>query len=409
MHAHLITIGNELLSGRTMNTNAAFIGEQLAAAGAPVLQATVIGDDVGQIVAVIASALEQCDVAIVSGGLGPTHDDVTKVAIARALDVQLVHDERALKQIVDTYRRWGRPLPDIARTMALTPTGAMLLANRWGTAPGLHFTRGDKHLFAVPGVPREMRGMIIESVVPIIRSLPSATPVYVRAVITSGVSESKLSEQLVDLIPAPESEISMAFLPGYSGVEIRLSTESGEQAILALAARIRERLGDAVVGLVEEAGLVATVARMLVERHETLATAESCTGGLLGKILTDRPGSSEYYLGGVVAYSNDIKERLLGVPRDVIETHGAVSSETVLAMAAGARDRLHAAYALSITGIAGPGGATPEKPVGLIYLGLAYPGGERHRQLNLSDDREQNRERSAYAALDFLRRHLKAR
>jgi nicotinamide-nucleotide amidase len=408
MHAHLITIGNELLSGRTVNSNAAFIGEQLAAAGAPVVQATVIGDDVGQIAAVIASALEQCDVVIVSGGLGPTHDDVTKVAIAHALGVQLVHDDRALNQIEETYRRWGRPFPEIARTMAITPEGATLLANRWGTAPGLHLTRGAKHLFAVPGVPREMRGMITESVVPILCSLPNATPVHMRAIITSGVPESKLSEELADLIPTPDSGINMAFLPGYSGVEIRLSTESGEQAISALAARIRERLGDAVVGIAEEVGLVATVARMLVERHETLATAESCTGGLLGKILTDRPGSSEYYKGGVIAYSNDVKEQMLGVPRDILEKHGAVSGETALAMAEGARDRLHATYGLSVTGIAGPGGATPDKPVGLIFLGFAYPGGERHRQLNLTDDREQNRERSAYAALDLLRRHLKA-
>lgn len=407
MRAHLITVGNELLSGRTVNTNAAFIGEHLSRAGAPVVQTTVIGDDVGEITAAIARAIEKSDVVVVSGGLGPTHDDVTKVALARALGVALVHDGRAMQQIEETYRRWRRPLPQIARTMAMTPEGAQLLPNNWGTAPGLHLKHAETHLFAVPGVPREMRGMVTESVVPIIRSLPNATPVYVRVIITAGVPESKLSEQLEDLIPASDSGICMAFLPGYSGVELRLSTQLSEHVVSSLEAKIKERLGDVVVGAADDAGLVATIARMLVDRRETLATAESCTGGLLGKTLTDRPGSSEYYVGGVVAYSNDIKADVLRVPREVLEKDGAVSAETAVAMAEGARDRLNATYGLSITGIAGPGGATPEKPVGLIFLGLAYPGGARHRRLNLTDDREQNRERSAYAALDFLRRHLK--
>jgi len=406
MRAHIITIGNELLSGRTVNSNAAYIGHALAAVGAPVAEITVVGDDDEAIVNALQRAVELSDVIVTCGGLGPTHDDITKVAMARALSLELVFDPEAMKRIEARYERWARKMPEAAQSMAMIPKGATTLPNEWGTAPGLHIEYQGTHIFVVPGVPREMRGLISESVVPALRKLPGLTPVYTRALATSGVPESTLAERLSDLIPPEDGPIAMAFLPGYGGVELRFTTTTAEAELDELVAKIEARLGKIVVGDADAVDLVSAVGDLLRERGETLATAESCTGGWLGKVLTDRAGSSDYYVGGVVAYSNEIKVRLLGVAEEILAAHGAVSAETAAAMASGARERLGADYALAITGIAGPGGGTDDKPVGLIYLGMAHGGGVETRRLRLSNDREQNRERSVYAALNLLRRHL---
>jgi nicotinamide-nucleotide amidase len=405
MRTHLITVGDELLSGRTINTNAAHIGARLATAGAPVAASTVVSDDAEEIAVAIRAACRFADVIIITGGLGPTHDDVTVDGVATGLHLLLHEDTRILEDIKSRYARSGRPMPATVGRMARIPEGAVVLANEWGTAPGLYIQSAGKDVFVLPGVPREMRGIFEASVVPFIESHPNRTPVYIRALATAGVPESSLAEQLSDLIPAPGSEVSMAFLPGYGGVEIRLTATEAEFAD-RLADQITERLGSVLVGEATGDSLLVQVGWLLTRSAATLATAESCTGGLLGKLLTDRAGSSDFYLGGVVAYANRVKEDVLDVPTTELEQYGAVSSQVAEAMAAGVRQRLGADYALSITGIAGPGGGTDEKPVGLIYLGLAWEGGTDARKLRLSADREQNRARAAYAALDFLRRHL---
>ena len=402
----LITIGDELLSGRTVNTNAAYIGKRLSAIGAPVCESLVIGDDRLQIVAAVHRGLTGFDVAVITGGLGPTHDDITVEAVAAALGVELERDDSVYAAIETRYRHLDRAMPAGVEKMALIPRGARVLTNNWGTAPGLHIQAGRRHLFVLPGVPAEMQGILDGSVLPALSDLPGRAEVHIRALATTGIYESKLSELLSDLIPGPDDPVKMAFLPNYSGVELRLITRSDRDRLNRLAEEIIERIGDSYLGEAHGEDLVARVSGLLCERRETLVTAESCTGGLIGKLLTDRPGASAFYLGGVVAYSNGLKEQLLGVPQDVLVSHGAVSSETALAMAAGARERLGATYALSVTGIAGPEGEAPDKPVGLIYLGLAAPDGTSYRRLQLSTHREQNRTRSAFAALNYLRRHI---
>jgi nicotinamide-nucleotide amidase len=229
---------------------------------------------------------------------------------------------------------------------------------------------------------------------------------YVRGLATAGLYESRLFEIIEDLIPGRDDTITLAFLPGYAGVELRLSTRGSSEPVDRLAEAIIDRLGDTYLGDAAEQDLIGRLSALLTDRGDTLATAESCTGGWIGKLLTDRPGSSAYFRGGVVAYSNDIKVDLLSVPAETIERHGAVSPETAEAMAAGARGRFGATYALSVTGIAGPEGGTADKPVGLIYLGLATPDTVRSRKLKLPFQRDQNRIRSAYTALNFLRQHL---
>lgn len=408
MDAFLLTVGDELLSGRTLNSNAAYIGKKIAEAGAPVAEAMVVGDRVSEIAQAVKQAAMRYPVVVVTGGLGPTHDDVTLLGIALGLSLPLVEDPGVLKSITERYRRMDRAIPPGVTRMARIPQGARVLPNHWGTAPGLQITSGQASVFVLPGVPREMRGILDESVIPVIRTLPGTSPLYFRAVVTAGVPESSLSERIADLIPPADGPIRLAFLPGYSGVEVRLTTvDSGsETAVDQLAAAIAKRVGPALVGEIAGDDLVSRVGELLRARGATLATAESCTGGLLGKLLTDRAGSSDFYLGGLITYANSAKHDLLGVPSELLERFGAVSAETALAMAKGARERFGSDFALSITGIAGPGGATPEKPVGLIFLGLAWPGGESAKSLQLSTDREQNRERAAYSALNYLRLHL---
>jgi nicotinamide-nucleotide amidase len=406
MRTHLITVGDELLSGRTINTNAAHIGQRLALAGAPVVASTVVSDDTEEIAVALRAACRFADVIVLTGGLGPTHDDVTLDGVATGLHLKLREDTEILKAIKSRYATVKRVMPVAVARMARIPEGALVLANEWGTAPGLHIQSAGKHIFVLPGVPREMRGIFDASVAPFIEAHPDRTPVYVRGLATAGVPESSLAEQLSDLLPAQGSEVRMAFLPGYGGVEIRLTTTTEPESVDRLAGQITERLGSILVGEATGDNLVVSLSHLLTQLGATLATAESCTGGLLGKLLTDRAGSSDFYLGGVVAYANRAKEGLLDVSPTLLLQHGAVSSQVAEAMAGGVRERLGADYALSITGIAGPGGGTEDKPVGLIYLGLAWEGGTDARKLRLSTDREQNRARAAYAALDFLRCHL---
>ena len=406
MNSCIITVGDELLSGRTLNSNAAHLGRELGKTGAPVSRSVVVADDILAIAKAAADAVGHADVLIITGGLGPTHDDVTLDGLAAGLKLELNEDSEIYAEIESRYRKAEKTVPSGARRMARKLAGAVALPNHWGTAPGYYLLYQKTYIFVLPGVPGEMMGILEESVLPRLGGLPGLTPLYVRALSTAGVPESILAEQLSALIPSPGDELRLAFLPGYAGVELRLTTRSDPAAVDRLTEKMAARIGPALVGEAAGDDLVVKVARLLSKSGRTLATAESCTGGLLGKLLTDRAGSSDFYRGGLVAYADAAKVALLGVLQETLLEHGAVSASTALAMARGARERLDADYALSITGIAGPGGGTPEKPVGLIYLGLAWGDGEDCRKLRLTADRQQNRARSAYAALDFLRRHL---
>jgi len=406
MTIDLITIGSELLSGVTLNTNATFIGDQLARAGLRLSRQIAIPDDLDTIIATVRESLARADWVIVSGGLGPTNDDVTKNAIARVFDRPLVFHDEILAEIKGRLARVGRSVTPLVETQALLPRGADIIPNSVGTAVGIVLTEGSSTLVAVPGVPREMRPMITDYIVPRIAAQAKATIAsFVWS--TTGWPESRLYETLEPSI-RKHTELEVAFLPSELGVRLRV-TGSGvdaPQALRRLAEAIRPLIADAVYAE-DDIGLEVVLARLLGERQLTLALAESCTGGLAAKRMTDVPGSSAYMLAGFVTYANRAKIELLGVDPSLIDAHGAVSEPVACAMAEGARARVDADCAIGITGIAGPEGGTPDKPVGLVWLAVAMRDQPTTaQQMRFLGDREMIRARAAQAALNLLRLRL---
>jgi nicotinamide-nucleotide amidase len=375
MKAEIITIGDELLYGHVQDTNSSFIGESLTAEGIEVVFKTSVGDDINRITEALDVARTRADVIIASGGLGPTQDDLTKKAVVKAFKRNLIFHQEILKQIEESFRRRGRPMPKVNQNQALIPQGAKALSNLWGVAPGI-FIEEDKTLFfAVPGVPAEMKWMVENEILPVLIERKPPSFILHRKLRTTGVSESAIYEEIEKLID-PKEEVKVAFLPGYLGVDIRLTAQSGDERqtqvkIDELDQKIRETLGDYLYGTGDQT-LEEVVGRFLSERKQTIAVAESCTGGLVGAKITNVSGSSEYFERGVVTYSNQAKTQLLKVPSEMIERHGAVSEQVAILMAEGVRKLAKTDYGLSVTGIAGPTGGTPQKPVGLVFIGFAH-------------------------------------
>ncbi len=405
MKAEVVTIGNEILSGDTVDTNSAFIGQKLTELGIQVEWITSVGDrreDIGQ---AFEAALGRVDLVIVTGGLGPTHDDVTKKVFVILFQKRLVLNEQILEQVRIRFRKRGIVMPQINVEQAMVPEGVKLLENRSGTAPGFHLERQNKHIFLLPGVPKEMRQMLEGGVLPVVKELARGEEICRLTLRTTGISESSLFEKLKGL----KEMASIAFLPGYSGVDIRITirdSRAGERVQTA-AQQIRQLAGDFVYGTEKET-LEEVVGCQLRKSVLKLAVAESCTGGLIAHRLTNIPGSSDYFERGVVTYSNESKIQLLGISAETIRRYGAVSAQTAEAMAAGVRKLSGTDIGLSITGIAGPTGATPTKPVGLVYIGLSTREDRVSRKLQFGDDRLVNKERMSQAALEMLWRKLKA-
>lgn len=414
MTAEILTIGTELLLGHSIDTNSAYIGEQLAETGIDVYWKTTVGDNEGRIREALGLALARSEIVITTGGLGPTEDDVTCRVIAGMLGRPLVLDQTVLESIRQRFAERGLAMSNNNERQALIPDGATVLPNPRGTAPGLFIRLGDgKLVVAMPGVPSEMRPMLREQVIPRLRE-----GVGVRARIRSrilkacGITESKLDEAIGDLVRSSRNP-SIALLAHAGEVHIRLTvkTESeaeGDRLLDDLEARLRDRLGALLFGRDEER-LEEVVGRLLLEANQTIAVAESCTGGLVCHRLTNLPGSSAYLVRGEVVYSNQAKEGVIGVPRELIVQHGAVSRPVALAMASGMRESAGTDLALGITGIAGPGGGTAEKPVGLTYIAIASKEGVACRKFRFLADRETNKLLASQVALDMLRRHLLSR
>jgi nicotinamide-nucleotide amidase len=406
MTVELITIGAELLSGHTLNTNAQFIGDQLALAGVALARQISIPDDHEAIVAAIRESLGRADWVIVSGGLGPTNDDVTKKAIARVFHRTLVFHDEILTALKERYARLGREPGPYLDTQAVQPADAEFIPNELGSAAGIILTDGGKWLAAVPGVPREMQPMISDHIVPKIAA-QAKTSVLSRTWSTTSWPESRLYAALESLI-RDLPDVSVAFLPSELGVKLRFSARGADAhaALERFAHEVRPRLEDALYAE-EDVGLEIVVGQMLRERQMTISVAESCTGGLLAKRLTDVSGASSYVVSGYVVYANRAKTELLGMDPELIERHGAVSEPVARAMAEGALARTRADCAIAITGIAGPDGGTPEKPVGLIWLAIAIKGAETTaREIRLMGNREMIRARAAQAGLNMLRLRL---
>jgi len=406
LNAEVITIGNEILSGRIVDSNSAFIGARLAGIGIPLAWITSVGDDRDRIAQAFENALARADAVIVTGGLGPTHDDRTKHVFAEQFGRKLVLNEEALERVRERFAHRGIKMPPSNVDQAMVPEGVDALENRWGTAPGLHLEEAGKHVFLLPGVPREMKGLLEHSVIPILKRAGFGRPIVQRTLRTTGISESALYERLKDL----PSIDRIAFLPGLEGVDIHIAVQGDEDPLVReqvqiMAAEVRRRVGGFLYGEGEE-GIEAIVGEMLMEKGWRMAVAESCTGGLIAHRLTDVPGSSNYFERGIVAYSNRAKVELLGVPEPLIATYGAVSAPVAEAMASGMCTRSNVDISLSVTGIAGPTGGTKEKPVGLVFMGVSTAGATFSRRFQFGAERWVNKQRIAQTGLDLVRRVL---
>lgn len=407
--AAIITIGDELLYGSVIDTNAAYIGQRMTAAGIEPVCTMTVGDEGSRIGRALDIVCRQADVVLVTGGLGPTHDDVTKTVIAEAIGQDLVFHPDILDTVEAMFTQRGMAMPESNRIQAYMPRHAEVLDNPVGTAPGFLVRHHDAAVFVMPGVPREMKKMLNEQVLPRLKAHGAGRVILHRWIRTTGIGESSLS-QIIGRVIEEAEDVKIASLPQETGVNLRLTAEGGSEEearrrIEAVESKLVARAGEHIYGMDDDT-LEEVVGRMLREAGATVAVAESCTGGLVASRMTDVPGSSDYLLEGIVSYSNAAKMVRLEVPAGTIERHGAVSAETAAAMAQGVRRTSGATYGLSTTGVAGPGGGTPEKPVGLVYLGLATAAGVETRKLMLGPDRHVNKTRSALAALNLLRQAL---
>jgi len=413
MHIEVVTIGDELLLGYTIDTNAAHLARTLAAEGVEISRRTTVGDAADAIASAVREGLDRAGAVITTGGLGPTSDDLTKPSIAALFGRGMVLDEEHLAWMEERFTRlFQRPMPAANRQQAMLPTGARKLRNNHGSAPGiwLEDERG-RWVAMLPGVPREMRGMLADTLVPLVRERLGSDRRVVRSrtLRTTGVGESFIADR-VATVQARLGDVGLAYLPNAEGTDLRVTargvqSDEADRRLAAAAARLRDVVGDAVYGE-DGADLAAVVLDLCRERGLTVGVAESCTGGLLGARLTAIAGSSDVVLGGVIAYSNALKSALLGVPAPLLAEHGAVSEPVVRAMATGARAATGSAIGVGITGIAGPGGGTEEKPVGTVWIAADLDSVIEARRLRLIGDRAEIRQRAAQAALEMIRRRL---
>ncbi|MFH1463024.1 MAG: CinA family nicotinamide mononucleotide deamidase-related protein [Pseudomonadota bacterium] len=402
----ILSQGDEVLLGEVVDTNAAEIARAVTDLGVPVGRHACVGDDPDTIAALLREAAERVSEVICTGGLGPTDDDHTAEAVARAFALELFEHPRALEQIRARYARFQRELDSTGRRQARLPRGARLLENRWGTAPGFMLDRRPARLWFLPGVPAEMRAMLAAHVLPALRErYPELAPGRTVVFRCLGLGESHVQLELADIV-APGLRVGYrATLPEVQ-VKLRFAQDADPDAAEVVVAEVRRRLGAAVFA--EEDGTPAgsieeVVGRMLLARGETVATAESCTAGRVAAALTRMSGSSAWLLEGAVVYSNAAKERAAGVPHAMLEAHGAVSEPVARALAEGIRARAGTTWGLATTGIAGPTGGSPEKPVGTVHIAVAGPEGTAHRALRLPGDREQVMARTVASVLALLR------
>jgi nicotinamide-nucleotide amidase len=413
MKTEIISIGSELTSGQNLDTNSQWLSRRLAEIGVPVGWHTTVADDLDANVQAFRIASERAALVLVSGGLGPTQDDLTREAVAQAAGVGLTFDDTSFAQIQEMFARRQRTMPERNRVQAMFPVGAEPIANTCGTAPGFWMKIGNALFATMPGVPSEMYVMFEHSIRPRLLQMGFSGGVLVQRKINCfGAGESAVEEKLLDLTKRghePEVGITVSDATISERILVRAATAAAAHVIIAqVECTIRERLGELVFG-VEDEELQDAVAKLLAERRKTLATAESVTGGMVAERLVQVPGISAWFRGGIVAYDNQLKTELLGVPEAIIAEHGAVSGPVAEAMAVGARHRLKADIAVSTTGIAGPAGGTPEKPVGLVWVGLAWEGGSSVISYSWAGTRAEVRSRTAKLALNRVRLHLRER
>ena len=413
MRAEIVAVGSELLTPSRVDTNSLFVTQQLNTLGIVVRRKSIVGDQALEIREVFASSLRKSEIVILMGGLGPTNDDITREVVSEALGRGLSLDPGILENLIRRYQKLDLKMTDNNRRQAMVMKGAVVMKNPNGTAPGLFLKEGKTLVFLLPGPPGELQPMMTDVVMPLIQEHKRTSRQEYRQLKVASEVESKV-DSLIGSIYKSFQGIETTILASPGVIELFFYWRGEDDQLLAnrelneLVERIRSKLGNSVF-TDKEKSLEEVVGQSLRSQGKTLATAESCTGGVIGKMLTDIPGSSEYYLGGAVCYSNHLKIQLAGVHETALERFGAVSGPVAQQMASGIRKRAGSDFGLAVTGIAGPGGGSPEKPVGLVFVGLSAPQEDEVRELRLRGSREVIRVRSARLALDWLRRKLEGR
>lgn len=417
MFAEIITIGDEILIGQIVDTNSAWMAQQLNLAGVRIKQITSVSDDRDHILKTLKDAEERADIILITGGLGPTKDDITKHTLCEYFHTKLRFNEEVYKDVERLFKGFGKEVTPVNRGQAEVPETCIPLRNEAGTAPGMWFDKGNKVFVSMPGVPFEMQFIMQKHVLPRLSEKYKLPFVVHYTVLTSGIGESDLSDKLTDWEESlAEHTIRLAYLPSPGLVKLRLSAagddrEKLEKIIVQKIEELKKIIpefiyGYDVYGSKEQESLEHIVGELLRAKKKKLSIAESCTGGYISHLVTRIPGSSDYYIGSVISYANEVKVHELGVSQDAIEQHGAVSQQVVEKMAEGIRKKYNTDYSIAVSGVAGPSGGTEEKPVGTVWISVATPGKIISKRYRFGDHRERNIQRSAIAALNMLRREL---
>ncbi len=406
MKAEIITIGDEILLGQIVDTNSAWMAQALLSLQIQIEQITSISDREEHILEALHNASRRADLIICTGGLGPTKDDVTKITAAKFFNSTLVRDEAVLEHVRSIFARMNRSMPDINLGQADVLANGEVLFNDWGTAPGTWVSHEGKVFIFLPGVPFEMKNLMTHRVLPKLKEFHSEEKIAIRYILTVGIGESHLATQIADIEASFPAHLHLAYLPKIGLVRLRVSASGSdlgalEKEVDQYADLLANRIGDAVVARAD-LSFEEVIVRAFVESNSTLSTAESCTGGNVAKQITEVAGASDMFIGGVVAYSNQVKEALLHVEHATLEAHGAVSEETAIQMAKGVQKQLGTTYAIATTGIAGPGGGTPDKPVGTVWVAIAGKTEVKTKLFQFHQERVLNIERTTSQALLIL-------
>ena len=407
MFAELISIGDELLIGQVVNTNASWLAAQLNDIGVDVRQITCVSDKADEIFRAMEEAEKRADVILMTGGLGPTKDDITKDVLCRYFNTSLEVNTKVLKNVELFFEKKGVVINELNKQQALVPVGSIVVDNPVGTAPGIAFERNKKFFIAMPGVPYEMKSIMESYVLPKLLSLIKDNFIVHRTVLTQGIGESFLANIIAEWENNLPDFIKLAYLPSPGLVRLRLSAKGTEkQKLISALSKEVDKLIQLIPGYFwgfDNEKLEAVIGKLLQKDNKTIVTAESCTGGYIAHRITGIAGSSSYFKGSVIAYDNNVKEKILEVDNETLRQYGAVSQQVVEQMAKGAQKVLQADYAIATTGIAGPDGGTDEKPVGTVWIAIATPFGVKSKKFQFGDSRERNIIRSAMAAFGMLR------
>jgi nicotinamide-nucleotide amidase len=408
--AEVVTIGDEILFGQITDTNTQWIGTELTNIGIRVVRKSSVGDQAPAILAILREAHDRANVIIITGGLGPTKDDITKKTLCDYFGVGMVRNETALDVVTGFFEKRGRPMTDLNRGQADLPANAVYMQNDWGTAPGMWFEHEGRVYVSLPGVPFEMKSLMTHRILPRLQEHFNPPIIKHKMILTAGIGESFLAERIEAWEDALPPHIRLAYLPSFGGVRLRLTATGTDDALLT---RELDQQVAGVLPIIEQYvygydgnTLEIVVGQLLEARKWTLSIAESCTGGAVSARITSVPGSSAYFQGSVVSYNNDVKVNQLGVSPDTLATVGAVSEETIRQMAEGVRKALKTDVGIATSGIAGPDGGTPDKPVGTIWIAVATPAETRTRLLKLSQYRDQNIQVTTTYLLNLLREQL---